>query len=211
MNKEIKFIYFDIGGVVILDFSKTNKWHELASALGVIEADIDKFNNLFAKFEPEICIGKKNLVDFIKEAKKSLKLDISDNHDMLGEFVNRFEENMSIHPLIKKLSKDFKIGLLTNMYPDMLERIDERGIFPKINWDVIIDSSVVGLRKPQDEIYQLAEERAGVNPRNILFVENSDSHIEAAKKRGWQTLLYDPSDVLTSNKALMSALGVSVM
>ncbi len=207
-NNKIKFIYFDIGGVAILDFSKTNKWHELASALGVSESDIDKFNNLFAEFEPGICVGKKDLLDFVKEAKKLLGLGISDDHDMLGEFVDRFEVNISIHSIIDKLGINFKLGLLTNMYPNMLDRIKERHLLPKAKWDVVIDSSVIGLRKPQDEIYQFAEEKAGVNPKNILFIENSISHIEVAKRRGWQTLLYDTSNIQESNEALIKLVGI---
>jgi len=35
MNKNIKFIYFDVGGVAILDFSKTNKWKEITKALEI--------------------------------------------------------------------------------------------------------------------------------------------------------------------------------
>lgn len=208
ISSKIKFIYFDIGGVAILDFSKTNKWHELASTMGVTESDFDKFHNLFAQFDPSLCIGEKSLADFVKVAKETLKLDIPNSYDMLGEFVNRFEKNQSIHTLIDKLSANFRLGLLTNMYPDMLKRIQDKDILPKAKWDVVIDSSIVNMRKPQENIYKLAEERAGVSPENILFVENSISHIEMAKKRGWQTLLYDPSNPQESNEALAKVLGI---
>ena len=46
---DIKFIYFDIGGVLLLDFSKTNKWLEMRRDLG-ISPDLDsQFEGNLAK------------------------------------------------------------------------------------------------------------------------------------------------------------------
>jgi len=52
----------------------------------------------------------------------------------------------------------------------------------------------------------VAETQAGVVPEQILFVENSPMHIDAARARGWQTLLYDPVDADSSNDHLVSRL-----
>jgi hypothetical protein len=35
MMKNIKFVYFDLGGVTILDFSGTNEWFKLKQELGI--------------------------------------------------------------------------------------------------------------------------------------------------------------------------------
>jgi len=208
MNKDIKFIYFDVGGVAILDFSKTNKWQEMTQALGVNEFNKDKFDEIFNKFEPEICVGKKSLDEFTKTVRFELGLSLPADYSMLDDFVNRFEANVSLHPILNRLSKQFQLGLLTNMYPNMLNKIKDRSILPVTEWDVVIDSSIVGFRKPQDEIYKLAEEKSGFKAGRILFVENSITHIDAAKKRGWQTLLYDPSNIPGSNKRLEKMLGM---
>ncbi len=208
MNSDIKFVYFDVGGVAILDFSKTNKWQEMTQALGVNESNRKRFDEIFNEFEPEICVSKKSLDGFAEVVKSKLGMSLPAGYSMLDDFVNRFEVNSSLHPILNKLSKQYSLGLLTNMYPEMLDRIKERGILPAIKWDVVIDSSIVGFRKPQDEIYKLAEEKSGFGAGKILFVENSAMHIEAAKKRGWQTLLYDPSDISGSNKRLERMLGV---
>ena len=47
---------------------------------------------------------------------------------------------------------------------------------------------------------------AGVDPGNILLVENTTEHVDEAKKMGWQTFLYDPSDVAGSNRGLKDKL-----
>ena len=210
MNNDIKFIYFDLGGVVILDFSKTNKWEEMTSALGVNESDRKRFDEIFSKIEPEICVSKKTLDDFLDIVKSEFKMNLPEDYSMLDDFVNRFEVNLSLHPILNKLSENYQLGLLTNMYPGMLSKISERGILPQIKCDVVIDSSVECLGKPEDEIYKLAEEKSGFSTNEILFVENTPVNVDTAKKYGWQTLLYDPSDVPDSNSRLEKLLSMEI-
>lgn len=208
MDHDIKFIYFDVGGVVILDFSKTNKWREMTKALGVNESNRKRFDEIFNEFEPEICVSKKSLNEFVAVVNSELQLSLPANYSMLDDFVDRFESNQSLHAILNKLSEQYQFGLLTNMYPDMLDKIKERGILPQIEWNVVIDSSVEGVMKPQEEIYKLAEDKSGFEGGKILFVENSAMHIDAAKKQGWQTLLYDPSDISGSNMKLEKLLSI---
>ncbi|MFZ2970923.1 MAG: HAD family hydrolase [Minisyncoccia bacterium] len=206
MNDNIKFIYLDIGGVVVFDFSKTNNWIEMTEALGVNEFNRKKFDNIFSEFEPKICVNKKTLGEFIDAVNNELKLKIPKDYSMLDDFVNRFESNTSINPILVRLSKNYKLGLLTNMYPGMLDKIRARKILPEVKWDIIIDSSVVGCIKPQGNIYELAEKKVNLSPKNILFIENTITHINTAKKRGWKTLLYDPANISGSNLALEKML-----
>lgn len=58
MNNQIKFIYLDVGGVAILDFSKTNKWDRIATDLGLKGKIKEEFFELFDKYEGNICLGQ---------------------------------------------------------------------------------------------------------------------------------------------------------
>jgi FMN phosphatase YigB (HAD superfamily) len=80
------------------------------------------------------------------------------------------------------------------MYPGMFAAIERRNILPQVEWDVIVDSSVELLEKPDHKFFELAEKRAGARHSETLFVDNSPGHIQAASIFGWQTFLYDPSD-----------------
>lgn len=201
----IKFIYFDVGGVVIKDFSKTNKWDQMLSDLNISGSKKEQFEKLFTPFESEACIGR-NIQEFVEIAAKELEINFPKDYSFLNDFVNRFETNKSLWPIIKKIQEKYRIGLLTNMYPEMLGLIYERDLMPAIDFDVIIDSSVVKFRKPQDEIFKIAENLAKCDPSEILFIENSQMHIDAAKKRGWQTFIYDPADVEEPNNKLKAKL-----
>lgn len=202
--KNINFVYFDLGGVAILDFSGTNKWFELKKELGITTEKEKQFRDFWKKYETELCIGKKDAETLLVLMKEQLNVEVPDNYSLLIDgFVNRFVANKSIWPVIDKIHKDCKIGLLTNAYPEMLNAVKERGILPNVRWDVIVDSSVVGLRKPDFKIYRTAQKETGVTGKEILFVDNSSENIEAAKDLGgWQTFLYDSSKAKDSSRRL---------
>jgi HAD superfamily hydrolase (TIGR01509 family) len=55
-------------------------------------------------------------------------------------------------------------------------------------------SGDMGLRKPSPEIYLQAIERLGVAPGNITFVDDRPRNLEAARKIGIRTVLFDVND-----------------
>lgn len=190
----VSFVYFDVGGVVALDFSGTNKWQELKQELGIPVRMSQQFDDFWEKYRDEVCIDR-DVESLLPLLKKQFNIHMPDNYSLLIDgFINRFEKNTSILPVIDKIHSKFKIGLLTNMYPRMFDEMKKRGLLFDMNWDVIIDSSKRRLQKPDPRIFTLAEKEAEVSGGDILFVENSQGHIEAAKANGWQTFLYDSSN-----------------
>ena len=202
----IDFIYFDVGGVVILDFSKTNKWNEMLFELGLKPEYMEKFIDLFDPEETKFCLGEKDTDSFVDVLKNEFGLDLPEDYSFLQDLVNRFEPNPKLGEIILKLKDKYRIGLLTNMYVNMLDEIKERKLLPDVGWDVVLDSSKVHLVKPQSEIYKLAEKMAGVSADKVLFVENNEKNVDAAKALGWKTYLYDPSNVEKSNKEFLKIL-----
>lgn len=201
IKNQIKFIYFDVGGVALLDFSKTNKWNEMLSDLGVNDTIRAQFDELFDAHEKKICVGE-DINICVNEVKSKLGIKFPSNYDMTGDFVNRFEKNIPMLKLLDRLKNDFKLGLLTGQYPNMLNMIFEKELIPKDIWSVVIDSSVQGVTKPDPEIYRLAEERANVEKKSILFVDNKAKLLDYPKSRGWTVFEYDPSTNEESTKVL---------
>ena len=76
----INFIYFDVGGVALLDFSKTNKWDEMLSDLGVNESLKAQFSELFDAHEDKICKGE-DINIFMEEARSKLGIKFPVNYD----------------------------------------------------------------------------------------------------------------------------------
>jgi putative hydrolase of the HAD superfamily len=81
----------------------------------------------------------------------------------------------------------YKTALLTN-----ISREGEaiwRNLFPVDElFDLVIDSSKVGLRKPDPEIYRLTCDRLGVSPDRCLFIDDLLCNVEAATALGMQTI-----------------------
>jgi putative hydrolase of the HAD superfamily len=54
---------------------------------------------------------------------------------------------------------------------------------------VVLDSSEVGLRKPDPAIYRLACRHLGLEPAECLFVDDLECNVEAARELGMEALL----------------------
>src|SRR5580692_8300976 len=88
----------------------------------------------------------------------------------------------------------YKTALLTN-----ISREGEalfRDLFPVEElFDVVVDSSKVGLRKPDPEIYRLTCTRLGVAPERCVFIDDLLCYVEAADALGMRTIqCLDPVD-----------------
>jgi epoxide hydrolase-like predicted phosphatase len=74
-------------------------------------------------------------------------------------------------------------------------------------FEVIIDSSEVGVRKPDPRIFELALERlGGIAPTQALFLDDAASNVEAAERLGIRSVLVRPDlkDALDTLDALLS-------
>jgi len=198
----ISFVYLDVGGVVELDFSNTNKWEELRDDLGVTPEKQAAYQTIWDRCWPTVCTTY-DVEMLVPVFKRELGLQLPDDYSLLGDFVRRFESNPSIWPVVNEMKALVPVGLLTNMYIGMFAAIQKASLLPKVVWDVVIDSTVVGYQKPEARIFEIAEAKADVPSKNILFVDNSAEHIEVAKSLGWQTFLYDSSQPAKSSRDLL--------
>lgn len=202
------FIYFDLGGVLIQDFSSGRKGLDMLQQLGIEPAEAPRFRDLWAQHAaPRVNIDY-DADKFHRVIEQDLGVPIPEKYSLLQHgFVDRFEPNPSIGPVLIGLIGRVNLGLLTNMYPRMLDAIKaKKGLMPTILWDVVIDSSEVGLQKPDRAIFELATEEADKPKDQILFIDNTVENLDAATSYGWQTYWYDSADYEKSSKRLADYL-----
>lgn len=208
---KISFIYLDVGGVAIKDFSDTPKWDKMISeALGIPLDLRNDFDQIFDEYEDDICQGKIEVDAIQPYLRERFGALIPDHFSMLDYMLDHFEKNDDMWKVIKKIDSSIPIGLLTDQYLGMFKGICDRGLLPKQDFATVVDSSVVGYRKPMIEIYQIAQDRANVPANEILFIDNRQKNLDPANKLGWQTYLYDSSDYVQANKDLSVFFGFSV-
>ncbi len=92
------------------------------------------------------------------------------------------------------------------MWPGMLNEIFQSRLTTHIDWDIIIDSTVVKMQKPDRSIYEYAQLQTGALPEEILFIDNTAKHLVEPLKMGWQTFLYDSSNYAKANRDLLTYL-----
>ncbi|HRN85734.1 MAG TPA: HAD family hydrolase [Candidatus Dojkabacteria bacterium] len=204
-DRKFTHIFFDVGGVVILDFSGNNKWEEMLQSMGVDDENKERFLEVWNKHKPRRCIDF-DVDSMIDEFRNHVGLELSEDFSFLDEFVNRFDPNPSIWPVLDYTQQHYKVGLITNMYPRMLDKIFQRSdLVPDISWECIIDSSVVKLQKPNREIYEFAYKKIGTDKDDkVLFIDNSEEHLVVPEKLRWDTFLYDPTNPKSSSEVLLN-------
>ncbi|CAG8533000.1 3331_t:CDS:2 [Ambispora gerdemannii] len=103
-----------------------------------------------------------------------------------------------------RASNKYKIAALTNNFPAPVHEVDrkevaawgrggEGGVPTPIEelyemFHVIVESSVVGLRKPDPKIFLLACEQLKVSPKEAIFLDDIGINLKSAKNLGMKTI-----------------------
>jgi putative hydrolase of the HAD superfamily len=74
----------------------------------------------------------------------------------------------------------------------------------RVHFDVFIESSVEGMRKPDPRIYQLACTRLGVEPEATVFLDDIGANLKPARALGLTTIkVDDPTSALAELEATL--------
>ena len=100
----------------------------------------------------------------------------------------------------------YKTGILSNSGPGAREA--ERVFGFEAITDDIVYSHEVGLAKPDPAIYALAAERLGVAPHEIVFLDDVELNVEAARAAGWHAVRHrDTRTSIRELEAIIAAGG----
>ena len=90
-------------------------------------------------------------------------------------------------PLLEDLAKEYPLVMVSNFYGNLNTVLEDFGI--RSLFQQVVESAVVGVRKPNPEIYQLGVNALGMDPENCLVIGDSFSKdIVPAKTIGCLTL-----------------------
>ncbi|HUH19233.1 HAD family phosphatase [Albibacterium sp.] len=197
--RNINNIIFDYGNVIFqIDFMRAKQAFQ---ALGIQDADSffshKEQHALFDKLDT----GKISAAEFyegirgfsggrelsdeqIRDAWNALLIGVpKGNHEVLLEMKSKYRtfllsNNNEIHYrfLMDYLKKDYGIA-------------DNSGFFEKDYY-----SHLMGMRKPNREIFEFVINKQNLVPEETLFIDDSPQHLQTAKELGLQTVLSTSAD-----------------
>jgi len=178
-----KFIFFDVNGCLVQFYHQA--FLKLAEATSTPP---DLVETAFWHFNDAVCRGTMSMSDFNKALAERIGVPSLDWQQFYMEAVKPVPE---MHELLKWASEHYKVGLLTNIMPGFLNAMRSGGQVPDLPYDVIVDSSEVGAVKPEAKVYEIAAQQAGVQPSEILLIDDARANLIAAEKAGWNVLWFD--------------------
>ena len=133
-------------------------------------------------------LGRCNEATFWKAIKEAT--GVAGDNDKLREIILK---DFIIRPwfpeIIIKLSAQGLIVCLLSDQTDWLDRLNERDNFYQL-FNHIFNSYYMGRSKSDPDLFCDIANKLGLNPEEILFVDDYHGHIERAKRKGLKTHLF---------------------
>ena len=109
--------------------------------------------------------------------------------DIYREFMSYVNINSEIVDLIIRLKKKYKIVLLSNALASWLHKILENNDLYRL-FDHMVISGEEGIRKPSGDIFKIALSRAGISPKDAVFIDDNEKNTRAAEILGIHGIVY---------------------
>ncbi|TYB43407.1 HAD family hydrolase [Actinomadura chibensis] len=83
------------------------------------------------------------------------------------------------------------LGLLSNIIDDLVPRFEARHGGWLGRFDALTYSCRIGVAKPDPRAYEICAERLGVAPSDVLFIDDTERNIAAARALGMRAELFE--------------------
>ncbi len=193
----VQFVFFDINGCLVRFFQAA--FMKLSIDSGVPAEIIE---SVFWHYNDAVCRGEMSVDDFNRTLAERLGIMVS----WADYYLSSIEPIEEAQACLKWASEHFRVGLMSNIMPGLIDGMMDRGLLPQLPYHAVIDSSAVGSIKPELEIYQKAAEAAGVAPEALLLIDDSRANLMAAQKLGWHVLWFDDARPIESVERIKQTL-----
>lgn len=200
-----KAIIWDFGGVITSSpFEAFNKFENNNNLPKDIIRTINSENpdtNAWAKFESNrITIDEFDIL-FQNEAK--LK-----GFDIKGkEIINLLKGTLRVNMVnfLRELKPNYKLGCITNNVKSTSNKNSDKDVLKVMSlFDHIIESSEVGIRKPNPDIYLMSCKALDVKPNQCIYLDDLGINLKPAKKLGMMTIkVTNPEDAIQDVRNLL--------
>jgi len=184
-----KLILFDWGNIVeshTSGFSCKDAFEELFKECGYIGDEV-VFNSL-SKYEITAIHTYEEFKNTFQDMKKEFGLKVE-----FEEFAKKYEEIFDKIDMYEDV-RDYEISLNDKCYIGIFSNLtifDKKRLDKQVglkNYDYVFLSFEMGCRKPDIIIFEKIQSKIPFRKEDILFIDDKEKNIKAAKEFGWNTL-----------------------
>jgi putative hydrolase of the HAD superfamily len=204
---QVRAVLWDFGGVITT--SPFDAFAEYEAAEGLDPGFIRRLNstnpdsNAWARFER----SEVSAAEFVSlfEAEAAAAGARVDAMALLARL--RGEIRPSMAEAVRRCHERLKTGLLTNnfvgpVHDNPAHRSGYDAVFE--HFDVVIESSKVGCRKPDPRFYEMACSELGIEPDEAVFLDDLGVNLKPARALGMYTIkVTSPADALAELEAVV--------
>ncbi len=183
----IKTVIFDVGGVL--------HWHDGNKILDDISAYFDVPRQLvaqhWANLIPLLGSGQIDEATFWKHFQQAIGTHKPLPPDSLltRGLRDSFKKNTEIFEYIKDLKRSgIKTAILSNSIEAHADFLRSQGLYD--DFDPVLLSYQIGMRKPGVQIFRYALEQLGITASETILIDDDPKNIEAAESLEIRSILY---------------------
>lgn len=194
MNGPIKFIYFDLGNV-LLKFDHRRAARQIADVAGITteEAwDAVFGDGLELQYERGELTTRQFYDRFCERTNTR-----ADHDALLHASADIFEPDEATLSLVQRLRREGqRVGILSNTNDAHWRFIRAEYSFAGEWFETHALSFELGLLKPEPQIYAKAARLAGVAPSEVFFTDDRAENVEGARQAGFHAELFSSAEEL---------------
>jgi putative hydrolase of the HAD superfamily len=134
----------------------------------------------------ELELGRIDVGDF--ERRFGAELGVGETDGLVDRlWADLAPDNEMIEAVADFRERGVKTGLISNSWGTALKY--EEDLMARL-FDATVISHLVGLRKPDEEIYRLGAEKIGLPPEDLVFVDDLPGNLKPARAMGMATVVH---------------------
>ena len=110
------------------------------------------------------------------------------------DYLDTIELNDGLYDFIKAAKAKYKLAIISNDSSRWSNYLREKFNLNQY-FDVISISGDLKIRKPDERIFRLTVEKLAVNAEDSLYIDDRRGYLEAAKRVGMNTILFNSRNV----------------
>lgn len=178
----IKFVIFDVGGVLI-------RWEDewlLDAFTRKYEIDKRNIGKYYYKWLKKSWTGEISEIEFLKRIIKAVGIKSSPQSMRVfwkSVFRKRSSMNKDVVSVVKNLHKNgYKLGVISNTSGKYRAQLYVNRFKRYFNSTVM--SCDVGMKKPERRIFVYVMRRLHAKPKECIFIDDKMEHVKGAHKAG---------------------------